>query len=62
MKVESAIERIRRIRHEMSEECDHNPKKLVAYLQKLQQNHQDRLISSKNNRMDDLTDVNITVA
>ena len=46
----------------MSEECDHDPKKLVAYLQKLQQNHQDRLISSKNNRMDDLTDITTSVA
>jgi hypothetical protein len=47
MRTESTIERIRRIRHELSEECDHDPRKLVAYFQKLQQRHQDRLVSSK---------------
>lgn len=50
MKTESTIERIRRVRHEISEECDHDPKKLVAYFQKLQQSHRHRLVSSKNDQ------------
>ncbi|MCK5381831.1 MAG: hypothetical protein KAJ81_10185 [Candidatus Latescibacteria bacterium] len=47
MKIESTLERIRRVRHEISEECDHDPKKLVAYFQKLQQDHRDKLVSRK---------------
>jgi hypothetical protein len=45
--MESTIERIRRVRHEISEECDHDPKKLVAYFRKLQQSHPDKLIISR---------------
>jgi hypothetical protein len=47
MKTESTIERIRRVRHEISEECDHDSKKLVAYFQKLQERHRDKLISAE---------------
>ena len=47
MKTESTIERIRRVRHEISEECDHDPQKLVAYFQKLQERHRGKLISAK---------------
>ena len=47
MKTESTLERIRRVRHEISEECDHDPKKLVAYFQELQQSHRDKLVSRK---------------
>ena len=50
MRIESTIERIRRVRHEISEECDHDPKKLVAYFQKLQQSHRDKLVSSKSSQ------------
>ncbi len=50
MKTESTIERIRRVRHEISEECEHNPKKLVVYFQKLQESHRDKLVSSNHNQ------------
>lgn len=50
MKTESTIERIRRVRHEISEECNHDPKKLVAYFQRLQQSHRDKLVSRKSNQ------------
>ncbi len=36
MKQDPTIERIRQIRHEISEECGHNPKKLVGYYMKYQ--------------------------
>ena len=53
MKTESTIERIRRVRHEISEECSHDPKKLVEFFQKLQQSHREKLISSKKGKKGD---------
>lgn len=37
MQDDPAIERIRAVRHRISEECEHDPKKLVAYYLKRQQ-------------------------
>ena len=36
MKDDPAIERIRAVRHQISEECGHDPKRLVAYYMKRQ--------------------------
>lgn len=40
------IDEIREIRHRISAECDHDPAKLVAYFQKIQEQYSDRLITS----------------
>jgi len=44
MKQDPTIERIRRIRHEISEECKHDPKKLVGYYMKYQQKFHGKVI------------------
>ena len=38
------LERIRRVRHEISAECGHDPYKLVEYYMQLQEQHRDRLV------------------
>ena len=40
------IDEIREIRHRISAMCDHDPAKLVAYFQKIQDQYRDRLITS----------------
>lgn len=48
------IDEIRAIRHRISEECGHDPARLVAYFMKLQEQYRDRLIDmSKERRGDD---------
>jgi hypothetical protein len=42
---EDPIERIRRARHEISAQCDHDPRKLVEHYMELQKRHAERLIS-----------------
>jgi hypothetical protein len=42
MKNDPAIERVRKARHEISAECDHDPKKLVAYYQERARKRQER--------------------
>lgn len=44
MKDDPAIAAIREVRHRISAEVGHDPKKLVEYYQKLQQSHSDRLV------------------
>ena len=44
MKDDPAIAAIREVRHRISAEVDHDPKKLVEYYQKLQERHRDRLV------------------
>ena len=39
------IDEIRRVRHRISEECGHDPKRLVEHYMKLQERHKDRLVS-----------------
>ena len=36
MKEDPTIERIRKTRHEISEKCDHDPKKIIEYYKKFQ--------------------------
>ena len=43
------IDEIREIRHRISAMCDHDPAKLVAYFQKIQEQYADRLITSPPN-------------
>ena len=40
------IDEIREIRHQISAMCDHDPAKLVAYFQQIQEQYRDRLITS----------------
>jgi hypothetical protein len=40
------IDEIREIRHRISAMCDHDPARLVAYYQRIQQQYADRLITS----------------
>lgn len=47
MENDPTISRIRQARHEVSERCGHDARKLVAYYQELQKRHADRLVPSK---------------
>ena len=44
MKDDPTIQRIRAVRHKISEQFDHDPKKLVAYLIERQKEHVDRFL------------------
>jgi hypothetical protein len=44
-KDDPTIERIRKVRHRISEEQDHDPQKLVEYYLDLQKNYQQRLLA-----------------
>jgi hypothetical protein len=46
MQPDSPLERIRKARCQISEECGHDPKRLVEYYMKLQERHRDRLVQS----------------
>jgi hypothetical protein len=39
-----AIAEIREVRRQISEECDHDPRRLVSYYKKLQLRHKERLL------------------
>lgn len=44
MQDDPAIERVREVRHQISQQCEHDPKKLVEYYMQLQERHKDRLL------------------
>ena len=44
-KDDPTITRIRKARHQISEECGHNPQRIVEYYGKLQKKYQDRILS-----------------
>ncbi len=44
MRTDLTIDRIRKIRHEISEECNHDTRKLLEYYMKYQQKYADRLM------------------
>ena len=44
MKDASVLQYIREVRHRISQECDHDPKKLVEYYMRLQERHKERLL------------------
>ncbi|HEX6751083.1 MAG TPA: hypothetical protein VF092_27585 [Longimicrobium sp.] len=44
--IDPTLERIRRVRHEISAACDHDPYKLVEYYMRLQEQHRDRLVDT----------------
>jgi hypothetical protein len=43
MKEDKAIEQIREVRHQISEECGHDPRRMVEYYKELQKQHEERL-------------------
>ncbi|HUT12227.1 MAG TPA: hypothetical protein VMY42_17140 [Thermoguttaceae bacterium] len=43
---DSPLVRVRKARCRISEECGHDPKRLVEYYMKLQERHRDRLVRS----------------
>lgn len=43
---EGSLERIRRVRHEISEEFGHDPRRLIDYYIALQESHADRLLET----------------
>ena len=43
---EGPFERIRRVRHDISEEFGHDPRRLVDYYIELQASHADRMVST----------------
>ena len=45
-KDDPTITRIREARHRISEECGHDPQKMVEYYSKLQKKYQSRIISN----------------
>ena len=44
MQEDQAIAEIREVRRRISEECDHNPRKLITYYKELQLRHKERLL------------------
>ena len=47
------IDEIRAIRHQISEMCEHDARKLVAYFQEVQRQYSDRLLSLPQRAEDD---------
>ena len=41
------IDEVRKVRHRISEQCGHDPERLVAYYLELQEQFHDRLISNE---------------
>jgi hypothetical protein len=57
MQEDQAIAEIREVRRRISEECDHDPRKLITYYKELQRQHKERLVrpeDSKEEVADDL--------
>ncbi len=44
MQDDPAVERVREVRHQISQQFDHDPKKLVEYYMRLQERHKERLL------------------
>jgi len=44
MKQDPILDEIRRVRHQISAQFDHDPVKLVAHYMRLQERHRDRLV------------------
>jgi len=49
MKNDPVLDRIREARHVISKQCDHDPKKLVAYYLQRQKNHPQKLFGYDKN-------------
>jgi DNA polymerase/3'-5' exonuclease PolX len=47
MQEDQAIAEIREVRRQISEECGHDPRKLVTYYKELQLRHKERLLAAE---------------
>jgi hypothetical protein len=50
MSEDEVIARIREARRQISEECAHDPRKIVEYYKELQQKHKDRILRSEEDK------------
>lgn len=50
MKDDPAIQWIREVRHQISAEFDHDPRKLLEYYMELQKKYEDRLVKAPSNK------------
>ena len=46
MKTDPTVDRIRQTRHAISVQCNHDPRELVAYYMKYQENYKKRFVKS----------------
>ena len=51
MKDDPVIARIREVRHRISEACGHDPRRLVEYYMKRQEEHAERLLKDEREKM-----------
>ena len=49
MKTDPTVDCIRKVRHAISEQCDHDPWKLIAYYMRYQEKYKGRLLMSPKN-------------
>ena len=47
MKKDKTIERIRNIRHQISAEYNHNPKKLLAHYRQMEKRYKERMLKGR---------------
>ena len=57
MQEDQAIAEIREVRRRISEECDHDPRKLITYYKKLQLRHKERLVRPDEGKEEDADDL-----
>jgi hypothetical protein len=57
MQEDQAIAEIREVRSRISQECDHDPRKLVAYYEELQLRHKERLLRPEEDEKESADDV-----
>ena len=50
MKDDPAIAKIREVRHRISEEHDHDPRKVIRYYIEMQKQYQDRLVKGSDSK------------
>jgi hypothetical protein len=57
MEDDQVISRIREARRQISEECNHDPRKLVIYYKELQQKHKDRIVHPEEHQDETVDDL-----
>ena len=62
MKNDPVLNRIWEARHAISMQCDHDPKKLVAYYLQRQKNHQKQLFSRSQTNTDSVGSAEIKIS
>jgi hypothetical protein len=57
MQEDEAIAQIREVRRQISEECDHDPRKLITYYKDLQLRHKERLVKAEEGKEEVVDDL-----